>query len=187
MAFLEKGMKDSRFRRHEEDFLKVFYVENSKGTTMKKMAKKAGVGRSTIYLHHHAVREVIPDYERYMLLQFKELIQKKIRRKNVQIKMLYLEMLVFMMRNKRIFEMFLKFDKREILIKMIEKMRTKIVSYAKFPKNYEKMFRVYEGEVVELIFDWGRKGFSEKELMRVLSDIMYLTDTARARLMPICD
>ena len=94
-------------------------------------------------------------------------------------------MLVFILRNKKIFKMFLKFNDREIIGKMIKKMNTKIIRFAKLPKNSDKILKMYASEITEIIFEWGRKGFPEAQLERVLSDIMYLTKTCRTRLMPI--
>lgn len=179
------GTKSRRYEKTEEAILTVFF--DNPNCTMWQLAKKTGIARSTIYTHHRSIERIMPDCENNILAEYDFMLGKKLEIENIELRKLFFYMLVFIVRNRQTFELFLKFGNREVVIKMIGKARAKIVSYAKFPKNYEKMFRVYEGEVVELIFDWGRKDFSEKELMRVLSDIMYLTDTARARLMPICD
>ena len=81
--------------------------------------------------------------------------------------------------------MFLKFDDREILMQMLSVLRLKTSALMTLPNGSEKIAKVYESEIAEIIFEWGKKGFLEKELGKVLSDIMYLTRTAKDRLMPI--
>lgn len=184
-TFMERGMKNKRYRKTEEVILKVFFDENERGITMQKMAKKAKIGRSTMYTHHHAIREILPDYERYVLREYGLTMKKKLRKKNISLKSLYLDTLLFILRNKKIFAMFLKFGDREITIKMIGRLEDKVSIAMRFPKNSEKIFRIYASEVAEIIFEWGEKGFSDRELEKILSDIMYLTETSRARLMPI--
>ena len=86
-------MNHRRYRKTEETILRVFFDENQKGISMQKMAKKAGLGRSTMYTHHHAIREIIPDYERYMLVEFQTIERRKMRVKNTQLRSLYLDLL----------------------------------------------------------------------------------------------
>ncbi len=107
------------------------------------------------------------------------------RRKNVLLRALYFDTLVFILRNRKIFEMFLKFNDRGVVVKMVEKMRGKIVGVQRLPKNSEKMFRIYAVEVTEIVFEWGERGFLESEVLQVLGDILYLTETCDKRLRPI--
>lgn len=184
-GFLEKQMKNRRFFKNENLILDIFIREYKNGITTKKIAKKAKLSRSTIYVHHHAIKEIIPDYERYILSLFSSTIKKKLHRRSTHLKTLYLEMLLFILRNKKIFKMFIKFDDREIIVKMIGKLNSKIISTVRLPKSSKKILKIYAGEVAELIFAWGRADFPKNELERVLSDIMYLTNTCSTRLTPI--
>lgn len=183
---MERGMNHRRYRKTEETILRVFFDENQKGISMQKMAKKAGLGRSTMYTHHHAIREIIPDYERYMLVEFQTIERRKMRVKNTQLRSLYLDLLLFILRNRKVFEMFLRYGDRNIYVMMIKKLETKIINFARLPSNSEKLFAIYTNEVVGVIEGWGKSGFSENEVEKVLGDIMYLTETCRDRLMPIC-
>lgn len=178
-------MRDKRYRKTEDAILKVFFKESKNEITMVKMAKKAGIGRSTMYVHHHAIKKIIPDYEKYILREYGLTMRRRSRAKNTTLKSLYFDTLVFILRNRKIFEMFLRFDDRDIIIKMIEKLKVEIAGFARLPKNSEKIFKIYTGEIVEVIFEWGKKGLPENELEKVLSDIIYLTNTCRDRLMPI--
>ena len=184
-VFFGRRMKDLRFRKNENLILKTFVGEREEKITVRKFVKELGFSRSTMYLHHHAMKEIIPDYERYILAEYSSMMRRKIRKKNVQLKTLYLDMLVFILRNQKIFEMFLEFDDRVAVAKMVYKLENKIVSFARLSKTSRKILKVYISEVVEIIFEWGRGGFTEKELEDVLADIMYLTQTCRERLGPI--
>ena len=178
-----RRLKDRRFFRNENLILDIF-VCNSNITT-KKIAKKAKLSRSTIYVHHHAIKEIIPDYERYILSSFSFAIKKKLHQKTVHLKSLYLEMLLFVLRNKKIFKMFIKFDNREIIVKMVGKLESKIIGTLRLPQKSQKIFKVYASEITEVIFAWGHAGFPEDKLNQTLSDIMYLTNTYWDRLAPI--
>lgn len=180
-----RHLKDRRFSKNENLIIDIYIRERKNDITARKIAKKTKLGRSTIYAHHRAVKEIIPDYENYILALFTSNIKKKIRKKNVALKFLYLDMLLFILRNKKIFRMFLIFNDREIISRMIGKLEKKITSSMRLPKNSQKIFKVYTSEVTEVIFAWGRAGFSEGELTQVLSDIMYLTSTCTDRLNPI--
>ena len=178
-------MNDLRFRKNENLILTIFVSEYKNDITVKKIARRAGLSRSTIYAHHHAVKEILPDYERYVLVEYSGLAQKRLWRRNAQLRAIFLDMLVFILRNKKIFEMFLEFNDRAIFYKMIGKIQGKIIRSMRLPRNCDKILKIYESEIAEVIFEWGKRGFSEKELEKVLSDIMYLTSTCKNRLMPI--
>lgn len=182
---MERGMRNKRYRRTEDKILRVFFVENKKGTTLSKMAKKVGVARATMYAHHRTVREVIPDYRRYMLVEYDRLVRRKIRKRNLTLKTTYFETLLFILRNKRVFRMLIEFGDVETLVGILRKIKPKIESSIRLPKGSEKVFRVYISEIIEIIVEWGESGFSETKMDEMLSNIMYLTDTARDRLMPI--
>lgn len=169
------GAKDCRYKKTEEKILAVFFKHPE--CTMWELAKKAGIARSTIYTHHCSVRQIIPNCEKRILEEYSMIIGKKMR--NAKVGLLYLDMAVFIAKNRKIFEMFLKFSGREIIIKMILILEPKI-------NEPEKVFKIYCSEVVEVIFEWGERGFEQGEIEKVLADIMYLTRTCHDRLMPLC-
>lgn len=180
-----RHLKDRRFRKNENLILGIFISERKNSPTTKKIANKTKLSRSTIYIHHHAIKEIIPDYERYILVLFSSSTKKKLRQKNSQLKNLYFDMLVFILQNKKIFKMFLKFNDREIINKMVGKIKNQVIASTNLPKNSQKIFQIYTSEITEIIFMWGRANFSEDKLTQVLSDIMYLTETFASRLTPI--
>ena len=182
-VFTSKNMHHQRYRKTEEAILRAFFTAKQ-DSTMKKLAKEAGIGRSTIYTHHHAIREIVPDYEKYILTEYRTTMRKSLRAKTPP-KTLYLNTLLFIIRNRKIFKMFVKFNDRKILFKMLEILRPHIEASAHFPRNSEKIFKIYASETTEIIFEWGEHGFPDDKLEKVLSDIIYLTDTSRSHLMPI--
>ena len=182
---MERGMKNRRYRKTEEKILWVFFIENKKGTTFEKIAKKAGVARATLYSHHHTIREVIPDYRRYVLVEYGRLIKKTTKRKKSSLRALYFETLLFILKNKKVFEMLVEFGDSETLVKIFGKLRLKIISSAILSNASRKIFGIYISEIVGIIIEWIKEGSPEKEIERVLADMIYLAETARERLMPI--
>ena len=156
------GMSDCRYKKTEEKLLSVFF--DARFETMREIAKRAGVARSTIYTHHHKIMEIIPDWEEYILKEYGLFLEKGS----------YFEMLVFILKHQKYFEVFLKFGDREIIIKMIFKMWR--------VENSEKIYKILASEISEIIFEWGEKGFSKKEIENVLANINYLSNTVRDRL-----
>lgn len=154
--------KDRRYQKTEGKILSVFF--DMKYNTMLQIAKKAGVARSTIYTHHHSVMKILPDWEEYILEEYYLYIEKKS----------YFEMLIFILRYQKFFEVFLKFGDREIIMKMIF-----ITWGIRKPK---KVSRILASEISEIIFEWGEDGFSRSEIEKVLFDIRYLVKTAEERL-----
>ena len=53
------------------------------------------------------------------------------------------------------------------------------------PKNAEMIFEVYNNEILGVIEGWNKEGLREKDIAMILEDILYLTDSARHRLMPL--
>lgn len=156
------GARDCRYKKTEEKLLSVFF--EARYDTMRQIAKKAGVARSTIYAHHHSVMKILPDWEAYILREYGLFLKKGS----------YFEMLVFILKYQKYFEVFLKFENREIIIKMIFEIWG--------IKKPEKVLKILASEIAEVIFEWGEMGFSKSEIEEVLADINYLVKTAKDRL-----
>ncbi len=167
------GGGSRRYKKTEEAILAVFF--DNPNCTMQKLARKAGIARSTFYTHHHSAREVLPDLECNILEKYLAEIKRRLKMNDIYIKSLYLDTLIFISRNRQFFRMF---DNREMVRKMLFELRQKV-------REPEKIFRIYISEVTEVIFEWGERGFVEEEIEKVLADIMYLTITARERLAPL--
>ena len=170
VVLMGEKMKDRRYKKTEEKILTVFFDEDFK--TMREIAKRAGVARSTIYTHHHKMMEIMPDWEEYILAEYQLMIREKMEVKSAR--SLYFEMLVFILKNRKFFEVFLRFRNREVLVKMIFSMWD--------TENSRRILRIAASEITEIIFEWGERGFSKKELEEVLADIMYFSEMIKVRL-----
>ena len=158
-------MRDCRYKKTEEKLLSVFF--DVRYDTMGQIAKRVGVARSTIYTHHHSVMKILPDWEAYILKEYRLFLRRRD----------YFEMLIFILNYQKFFEIFLKFGDRKIVIKMIFIMRG--------AKKPEKILKIVAGEISEIIFEWGEKGFPKGEIDKVLADVTYLSKTAKDRLKPV--
>lgn len=177
----EKRMNDRRFRRVEEAILKVVINEDYY-IGVGEMAKKIGVARSTVYNHHRAVREIIPDYERYLLSRYDRIINRILKRRGMKIRDVMRHVLIFVLHNREVFMFLEKCGRRGIYGQMMTKMELELSRRLRLPNNYQKMYIVYRGEVMELMAEWVRNGVVEEEMNELLGDIVGLTDTMRIRL-----
>lgn len=89
---------------------------------------------------------------------------------------------MFILQNKRIFKILMMGGERGVLGKMIFKLQPWLVNMMGLPKNSDKIFLVYTGEVVALLDKWCQDGAKETEMDKLLNEIVYLTETARVRL-----
>ena len=177
----EKRMNDRRFRRVEEAILKVVINEDYY-IGVGEMAKKIGVARSTVYNHHRAVREIIPDYEKYLLSRYNRIINKILKRREMRIRDVMRHVLIFVLHNREVFMFLEKCGRRGIYGQMMTKMELELSRRLRLPNNYQKMYIVYRGEVMELMAEWVKNGVVEEEMNELLGDIVGLTDTMRIRL-----
>lgn len=179
----EKRLKNRRFRRNEDAILRVFFEENPY-ISLKQMAKKAGVARSTVYRHHGAVREIVPDYEKYVMMRYRRTVRKMIRKK-LPLKQIYFQILLFILANRQVFILLLRNKDLTVLLWMVDELKLKIEKTVRLPRKADRVFEVYKREVVFLIEEWMKVGFDGKRVEGVLDDVMYLTETMKVRLGPL--
>lgn len=184
VGLTKKKLKDVRFRKTEEAIFEAFFDEKREAKlSVGELAKKIGVNRVTVYRHHRAMYEIVEDYERYVLEEYEKIVQKVRMRDKVDLRRIYYEMLVFILQNRRIFEALIKRGDLKIVEEMMLALKLEIIEFAKLPSHSEKILRVYIGEIVELIVDWGLGGFKEVELVKLLNNMIYLTNTVKGRLL----
>ena len=175
----EGKLRDARFRKTEEAIFKAFFEGGGEiKLGVGELAQKIGVDRATFHRHHRAVCEIVEDYEEYILEKYAKLIQEIDKMGDIGLRRLYYEIIIFILRNRRIFEVLIKREKFRVIKKMILMLGMNMGLF----DNSERVFRVYVGEIVGLIADWGLEGFKEVEIVKLLNNIVYITDTARERL-----
>lgn len=182
----EKRLANKRFRKTEENILKAFLAEGL-FTNANTIARKAGIARSTIYHHHHTIRDIIPDYEKFILNKYRCIIHKISKTNLFLSRSIYLKTLCFIVANRQTFQILTHYENNKIFYKMILEISPQIKDSMKLPKNSETLFSVYTSEVANVIENWAQNGFNESELDKVLNKIMFLTDSARTRLAPLLD
>lgn len=186
VGITEKRLANKRFRRSEEAILRAFF-DGDNYISIDRMAAKAGVARSTIYHHHRAVREILPDYEKYILWQYRRMIKKVLQNERLNMNMICLKILVFVLSNKWIFEILVRGGDGRIFERMLLEIRADLEKMMRLPKNSGILFAVYKSEIARLMCEWGARGFNERELEKVRTEMAYLTETARARLKILMD
>lgn len=178
----EKRLNNKRFRKTEEAILKAFF-EGDNYISLGKMARRAGVARSTVYNHHRAVKEIVPDYKRYVLRSYARAINPLTRRKQTRMRSIFLRVLAFIAAHRSIFLVFARLGDTEVMLAMIDRLREKVRTHARVPRQrFERMFRVYRGEVMAILDEWAENEFAEEEMDWVLKELLYLTDTVGERL-----
>ena len=170
--------QDKRFRETEEQILRLFFERNG-NVTIGEMARAIGVSRATIYRHHHSIDEIVSDYSRTLLEKCKVkcdgFSEKQVRR-------FFLELLLFIVKNKLVFMMFFSVKNRNVLMGILVNNKEMILKSAGFTGRADKAFNIYCGEVLAVIQMWSEDGLSWEGMSTALEDILFLTKTLKTRL-----
>ena len=180
-SLTDKRLADKRFRRTEEAILQAFF-ESRDHIGVVGIAKKAGVARSTVYGHHRTAREIVPDYERYILRKFRETVKKMDLKRGVKIETVFTRTLVFIVANKRYFSIVLKGGDKAVFGKMVDELKELLVDAMKVSKKQREVFAIYGSEIAVIMSEWCVQGFCYEEIGRQVDNMAYLTRTARMRL-----
>ena len=182
----EKRMSNKRFRKTEEKiFVAVFCCHDFPKVNL--VVKKTKISRATLYRHHNVLCNIATDYEKYILDKYSRMIKPYLLNRNNKVKMLFYKTLIFITANKRILAVLIDKNGGIILERMVWRLRKRIVNTYRFPKDSGKIYKIYAKEVVGVIEVWKDSGFSMKKIEKVLDDIMYLTETAKGRLLPLIE
>ena len=179
-----RGMQNRRYRKTEEAILEVL-LKSRKMPSTNELTKRARISRSTLYRHHRAMPGIIPDYEREILIAFQRESKMILSTKKVNLESIYLKILIFILRRKRVFKILFKYSGDRVVENMVLATKDPITSTCHLPKNSDRMFKIYAKEVAGIVEYWGNSEFSEHEIDRTLKDIIYLTTTMRQRLSPV--
>lgn len=181
---VETKTRNKRYQKTEIAILEALMKSRELPSTGE-LVRRARISRSTLYRHHRTVPGIVPDYEREVLRKYANVLRKLNRQKNVQMKSVYLRTLVFVVTERRTFEILLKYDGGAVVEKMIFKLRGRLKDVCHLPKNSDKMLRIYAKEVAGVIEEWGGQGFKEDEINAVLGKVLFLTKGLKQRLGPL--
>ncbi len=179
----ERKLRNKRFRRTEEAIILAFFTAREL-LSAERLIKLAGISRSTLYRHHHTIYEIAPDYERYILKKYKKFVQRFKGVKQVRLKQFYQKFLIFLRAHYKIIIFLLKYGSPNLIEKMLLTSKSKIPNLKKI--NNE-IFIIYTKEISGIIEDWLFKGADKNEILPTVHKIIYLTNSAKARLAPIMD
>lgn len=179
----ERKMANERFFKTEKAIF-IAYCKLRDYPSAKKIAQRAKISRATLYRHHRKVAKIPEDYEKYLLEKYHKTMRGFVK-KEAKIRILYFRALVFMMNNKDIILALFQEGRKEIIKNMADRLKDRVVNEWKIGGDLSKMFSIYKNEIVGVIEDWAEQDFSEKKLNKTLDDIVYLTQTARQRLLPL--
>ena len=177
----EKRLANKRFRKTEEAILEVFF-EGEENLNVGKLAKRIGVARSTVYIHHRTIKRIVPDYERLILTRYKKVIKDVLRLKRDKIETMLLKTILFVASNKKLFEIVLKNGRFTIFELMLDELKAIIIDVMDITRKQKIIYVVYRSEVVAILGQWSLNGFSGDEIEELVRDIVYLTRTAKTRL-----
>ena len=179
----EKTMKDKRYQKKERAIREAFFRCGGE-ISGKDLATEAKVGRATLYRHHRGVHRVAPEVEEQTLEEYEEEVVIKGLKPGVRVRMLYLRTLNFIRARKMEFQGMIKQGDGQVLEEMVGELVPKISRAYRIPRDFTEGVRIYENEVTAVVEVWIEDDFSTSE-MRVLNQIMWLTKTARKRLMAL--
>ena len=158
------------------------YFNSDNYISVEKMATKAGVARSTFYLHHQAVGKIVADYRNFLLRKFSRTMKRAVESDGVTMKRVISEMLFFTLRERRCFEVLTRGGETVIFVRMMRRLKPWLAEKMRLSGKTERIYAVYANEVAAIMDEWRMIDFDETKMEVVLGDIMYLTETAWERL-----
>lgn len=179
----EKRMRNRRFFNNEQAIF-IAYYKFKDYPSAKKLARIAGVSRSTLYRHHKKIQLISSDYEDYLLKNYRKTI-KRFLKNNSSLKNIYLRTLVFISSNREVFKALFRENHKDIIKKMINSIKPKILTEWHLSGNLDKIYGIYANEVLAIMEIWHKANFSNQTLESALSDILYLTKSSRRSLLSL--
>ena len=176
----DKKLANKNFRKTEEAILKVFFRDEY--ICANRLAKEAGVARGTVYHHHDAVRNIIPDYEYYLIAKYRSYLTKISKTKDIKLESLFTRMLLFMVMQKRFFVILKRGGDARIIGRMIDCLRKQIIRRMMITRKRDDIFEIYKSEITTLVKTWCEEGFDVNEIGKMVENMVYLAETARMRL-----
>lgn len=169
----EKKMANRRFRKTEDAICAVFM--GGKRRAVGKMAERASISRSTFYYHHQSMSDVVTDHRKYIIQKYRKLMGRVLK-PGARLRTVYLQMLMFILRERQVFLMFSEAGEREIFCQMVDRLRKKVERTTRTTESAERVFELYRAEMITVLEGWGRNGFLEKEVGQTLKNMMVVTE-----------
>ena len=176
-------LKNKKFRNSEEAILNAILATNG-DLNIKRIIRVADISRATFYRHHGASRNIVPNYEKYILHKYKNTLRYLARNKTTGMKVVYECLLFFMLNNQKAMKLFLV-TKAPMTEKLIFVLESRIINTKKVQTG--EMFEIYASEIAAIIEKWERDGFKEAGIGPTVAKIMFLTSTAHVRLGPLAN
>lgn len=168
-------LKDKRFLETEKAIFRS--VTEGKAEKIEDVMVAAKISRATFYRHHRAVHLIERDYEDLVEEWVRELM-----RNEEDLRKMYFQMLLFVYKNREVFQYFLMRENVRAYLVLMREMRLAILGVWQTARWMEPVYEIYAGEVIGVLIRWGRGGYEKETMTRVLDNIMYLTETAKERL-----
>ena len=175
------GLRDKRYRKTEEAIIEVL-LKSRKMPSTEELIRRARISRSTLYRHHRAIPGIVPDYEKEILERYERVVRKMLKREKTNLRNIYLQMLIFVVNNQRVFEILFRYSGDRVVERMVLKLQGKVAEMDCLLGKTGQIMQIYTKEVAGVVEGWSKKEFSENEMKKVLENIIYLTRTAKGRL-----
>ena len=174
-------MANKKFKATERTIF-ITYYRLSDLRTAKTIAKKAHISRSTLYRHHPAPRFISDDYEQYLLRIYRRKLKRLLSNNKTELRTVFFRTLLFIHNNKVTFTALFRDGHKDVIEKMLLKIKERILSEWNLATDTNKLYGIYQNEVLSIIEIWSKTNFSIEGIDQALNDIMYLTKTSPRRL-----
>ena len=94
-------------------------------------------------------------------------------------------MIIFILQNKEVFRGLMMMGEFEVIGRMVLTLKPEMMKFVGLSNGHERVLMVHGGEIVGLIIEWGMSGLEEERIAKLINDMMYLSETAKVRLMPL--
>ena len=186
---MAKNVGDARYQKTEQAILYALTkILSTKPHTFNlrptDLARKSGITLSTFYRHYKNINEILDRQERRIMKRYRILINR-LRPKHLTLKQTFRHVLIFIISHQEFFSLALSHHNRRLIYLMFCEIKPEICTNCHFPKNCTKMFNICFNEFYGLLEKWHQNHLPVSELEQVLTDIVYLIESSRTRLLKI--
>ena len=176
-----KNEQDLRYRKREKRIfgalIRIVKREEYAMTVRpSRVYREAGVSRSTFRRHYRQVGEILEKKDKELLREFKKVASG-------DLKTAWRKTLIFIVKNREVFEMkFVKTDDR-LLRKMVEYLDKKLnFGWMRYGvRTRSRIFEMFYAEVVGVMNIWVKEGMKIEDIERMAVELAHLATTADKR------